>query len=322
MSAETAIGAKTRLAAVPETVWGTTPATPSMILVPYVSESLESNIGIVENNAIRPDRKYFSPGQGNLKPAGDVSVVWSANALGWLILRGVGASATTTGSAGSGFTHTIQETTNVDLPSVTIEKGFLDIGQYIVYKGARINTLTFEMRPESTINGSIGFMAKDEVSASTQLGNPTDIAWIPLNSYNGTCLQEAATMANVTEMTLNFNNNLSGTHVLFSRTYGSLLASRFRITGSFGVFFLDLAHFNRYRSFTETNFDITMQDANGHFVQFKIFAARYNGSTPKVNDEGPIFFQGEFSAYVATSGPGNGKQLETIIKNTRTNAQM
>lgn len=309
--AETAVGASSRLHAIPETVWGTTPATPQMRVVPFISESMNSAIGIIENNSIRADRRYDTPGQGNVKPAGDVRVVWGANSHAWLLYRAIGGTMFTTGAGP--FTHTFQESASPDLPSFTLEKGFDDIARYFQYPGSRINTLSFELRPEANIEGSIGIIAKNEVAAATALDTtPTNQAYIPLDNFSGTFLQGSVALANLTELTLNLTNNVTGTSVLFSQFYGAVLAARLRISGTFSIFFTNVTQYNIYRNFTETDFVIRMQDLAGNFFEFQMSNVRYGGATPQIGGEGPVFFQGEFAAYTDAT---LGKQLQVVIKN-------
>lgn len=311
MAEGTAVGASSRLAGVAETSWGVTPSNPSLRLFPFLTESLASSIGIVENNAIRSDRRYPQPGQGNLKPAGDIRVVWNANALAWILYRSIGGSVVPTGSAP--WTHTINESPDPALPSFTLEKGYTDVGQYFVYEGVRVNTWSHEMRPEANVEGSISVIARNELHDTAPLDpSPEDIPYVPLNSYDGTALQGGSPLANITEMTLNFSNNVTGINVLFNQFYGAVLAARFRISGSFGIFFVDATQYLLYRNFTETDLDITMQDEADNFIQYQIRSVRYAGQTPQIGGEGPVFFQGDFTGYIDSV---SGQQLVTVIRN-------
>ena len=316
MAAETAVGAKSQLAWVGETTWGVYTGSPQLRLLPFVSETIKSDIGNVENPELRSDRRSSTPIQGNLKPGGDINVAWTANAHGWMVYRALGGSVVTTGT--DPYTHTIQESNSPELKSMTLEKGFLDINQYFKYIGARINRLSFTIAPEANIGGAISIMAKNEQLAATSLDNtPTDQAHIPLDSFSGTVTQAAATIATLTEMTLNIDNALAGINVVASQFYGALLAARLKVSGTFSMFFADAIQFNRYRNFTETDFIIKMQDAAANFIQFQMDNVRYMGSTPQVGGEGPVFFSGEFAAYIDTA---SAKQIEAVVKNNITNA--
>src|SRR6266568_4797243 len=143
MASESAIGAESQLTSIKESTWGTTPGTPTTIIIPCVSESLKANIGLVEPATIRADRRMFPPIQGNLSPSGDINIEWFANAHGRLIYFLLGG---TPGDSGSGpYTHTVEESTDADLPSFTLSKEFTDIAQYLLYTGCRISKATFNV---------------------------------------------------------------------------------------------------------------------------------------------------------------------------------
>jgi len=316
--AETAIGAKSQLTWQAEATWGTAASSINQRLLPFVSETIKADIGIVENPEIRSDRRSATPGQGNLKPGGDINVVWTANSHGWMVYRALGGTVSTTGTGP--FVHTIQEFSSSDLKSMTLEKGFLGIGQYFVYLGARINRISFSVSPESNVTGAIGIMAKNETASGTSLdATPFDQTHLPLNSFNGSVIQNAITLATMTEMTLNIDNTLAGINVIGSQFYGALLAARLKVTGTFSMFFENLTQYNIFRNFTETDFSLLMADQATNYIQFVMENIRFGGSTPQISGEGPIFFSGDYSAYIDSV---SGKQIVAGVKNALTNAVM
>ena len=316
--AETAVGAKSQLTWQAESTWGTAASSVNLRLLPFVSESIKSDIGIVENPEIRSDRRSSTPAQGNLKPGGDINVVWTANSHGWLVYRALGGTLSTTGTGP--YVHTIQELSSPDLKSLTLEKGFLDIAQYFVYLGARINKISFAIAPEANITGAIGIMAKNETASGTSLdATPVDQSHIPLNSFNGSIIQNSITLATVTEMSLDIDNTLAGINVIASQFYGALLAARLKVSGSFSIFFANLTQYNIYRNFTESDFSILMADQTTNYIQFVMENIRFSGATPQVGGEGPVFFSGDFSAYIDSA---SGKQIVAGVKNDITGASM
>lgn len=310
--AETAMGSRGQLAWVREAVtWGTTPVTPAMRAVPIVSESLEVNIANLESAEIRPDRQYAQPVQGNIAPQGDINVEWNANALGYFLFYLSGDTPVITGT--NPYTHTFQQTLNVDLPSVTLEKGFNDIVQYYRYPGARVDRVTIAVAPNAFVTGAIGWKMKNEIYSATPLDAAlTDIAHVPLNSFNGTVSEGGAALATSTKFDLTIENQLMGLNVIGSQFLGALLAQRFRITGSLEMFFTDNVKYAKFRNFTETDIVLVLADPDSHSVSFDIKSTRYTGKTPMIPGEGPVLLTLPFSAY---HDAVSGDQIEFIVIN-------
>lgn len=311
MATETAVGAKGWLVGIAEATWGTTPGgTPKRI--PFITESIKAAIGTVDDESIRNDRGNDTPAQGLINPAGDINIVWTADAHAWLFWRGIGGTVVVTGSAP--YTHTFSEYTSPDLPAFSLEKGFTDIAQYFIETGNRINRMTFTLQPGQNVKGVISVMGKSETASGTPLSaSPTTIARKPLDAFSGTLTESSAALATATEASLTIVNNITGVPVLFSQFKGALLAARLKVSGTLTAFFTNLTLYNRFRNFTESNIIVKMQDSAANYIQIHVPHTRYAGSTPAVSGEGPLFIPLEFNAYTDTVA---NAQLLCVVKNT------
>jgi len=298
MASETAVGMKGWVVGVKEVTWGVNPGgTPRRI--PFVSESLKAAIGVVEDESIRSDRGNDTPAQGNINPAGDINVVWSADAHGWLFWACIAGAVTVTGT--SPYLHSFSEYINPDLPSYTLERGFTDVNQYFVVTGCRMNQVTFTVQPEQTVKGAVSVIGMNEIASGTPINAaPTSITRRPLDSFSGSLNEFSIVLANATEATIRIMNNLGGVNVLFSQFKGALLAARLKISGTLTAFFTNLTLYNRFRNFTESNVIMKMQDANGRYIQIHVPHVRYTAGPPNISGEGPLFIPMEYNAYTDT----------------------
>jgi hypothetical protein len=309
--AETSMGSSSQLAWVKETTWGVTPATPAMKIVPLVSESLKVNIPAVESAEIRPDRHFAQPIQGNIAPAGDVMVEWNANALAYFLYYLCGEAPVTTGAAAP-YHHVFHPTHSVDLPSVTLEKGYKDIVQYYKYPGGRINTVSFAVAPGAIVTGTINWMLKNEVHSSTPLdAAATDIAHIPFDSFHASITEAGVIMATSTKFDITFENQLVGLNVIGSQYLGALLAQRFKTSGSMELFFTNNDMYLKHRDFVDTAIVLLLTDTLAQFISADIKSARYTGDTPVIPGEGPVLLTLPFSSY---HDAVSGEQVEFIVE--------
>ena len=67
-------GARSGLAYIPETTWGTTPTTGNLVAIPYTGHSLNLTKEQIQSAAIMPDRMIRNDRHGNRQAAGDVTV--------------------------------------------------------------------------------------------------------------------------------------------------------------------------------------------------------------------------------------------------------
>lgn len=311
MAAETAVGSSSYVAYVKETTWKTTPGTPAMRALPIVSESLDSNITSIESAEVRPDRQFAQPIQGNLSPQGDVNVEWNADALGYFLYYTFGTAPVVTGTGP--YTHVIQQTPSVILPSLTIEKGFVDITTYLQYAGARVNRITFAVAPDALVTGAIGFMMANEVVATTPLdATLTDIDHIPFNSFDGSISEGGGVIGVATKLDLTIENQLNPLKVIGSQFLGALLAQRFKVTGTLEVFFENETLYQKFRNFTESAIVAVLQDQAGSSLTLDLKSVRYTGKTPMIPGEGPVLLSMPFAVHHDTT---SGKQVVATVLN-------
>src|SRR5512139_1043886 len=71
-------GSRSKISYAVETTWGTTPATPALFVLPYVSFGLNATKEIYEDDSIQSDRMLRHTVHGNKAVSGPLAVKYSA----------------------------------------------------------------------------------------------------------------------------------------------------------------------------------------------------------------------------------------------------
>src|SRR3990167_4024699 len=119
-------GSKARLVYEIESTFGRTPGGTASKKMFFRNESLAEKIELISSESLRGNRNPLKPVRGIRDVSGSISFEMAPQ-VGTILRAALGANTTT----GSGpYTHTMKIG---DLPSLTVEKGFTDLGQYLVF---------------------------------------------------------------------------------------------------------------------------------------------------------------------------------------------
>lgn len=174
--------------------------------------------------------------------------------------------------------------------SFTIERGYTDISQYQVFKGCRLNTIGLNLPPTGITRATFGFMGQDQDALSSTSLDPsysTVSTNSPLASINGVLREGGTTLAVVTGLTLNINNNLGGKPVIGQDVIPDMLwGNRAQITGQLTILFEDATLFNKFVNESESTLEVRLDDPNGtDFLHF--FLPRIKYSSADIGDADP-----------------------------------
>jgi hypothetical protein len=174
--------------------------------------------------------------------------------------------------------------------SYVMERAYTDIAQYQVFTGCRINTAAFNLPPTGIAGITFGIVAKDMNALST---TSLDSAYTdastnsPLAAVDGALIENGITLATVTGLTLNVNNNLGGKPVVGHNTIqDQLFGNRAQVTGQLTVVFQDAVLFNKFVNETESSLFVKINDPNGTDF-FKIYLPRIKYTGGDIGDADP-----------------------------------
>lgn len=291
-------GARSQLTYVPEVTFGTTPGTPSMILLPINSHSLNLSKAIVESAEIRPDRQVAVSRHGNKSVAGEISCEFRADDYDALLESAL-FGAFTTGVLKLGTTF----------KSFSFEDGALDIAKYRKFTGCAVNTFSLDIKPNAMVLASFGIIGKDGPAATgTPLdASPTAVSGNdPFDSFSGTISEGGSSTAVVTGLKFTVENSLAPTMVIGSATAPQLEYGRGKVSGEIQAYFDDVTLYNKFVNETESDLTFSLTDGlTGNTYTFDFPKIKINGAdVPLANEQSRIItlpFQALYNSSDATS---------------------
>lgn len=269
--AATASSNLARLRVIPETTFGQTPAVGSSKDIRFTGESLDFSITTETSKEIRPDRQIADLVQTGAETAGDIQFELSYGTFDEFIAAALGG--TWVEDAGDTFA-TLKNGTVV--PFFSIEKGFTDINQFLLYRGMAVNTLSLDFSIGAILTGSFGFMGRDSVIASVTgvpaAVAPTELTEVMNSASNFADLSVAGTAypCGISKVTLATDAGLRAQKALGNLGACTINAGTFTPTGSLSVYFADGVMYDKYVKNTPFTLSWSVQDAAGNKYTFSL----------------------------------------------------
>lgn len=286
---------RTSLRYVLEVTPGTTPATPALQEINYLSESINDNIQYVRSQHIRADRNNMDVVPVSEETGGDINfeLAYAVTNEAWF--EAVVGGTFSTGTLKNGTT----------VRSYTIQKHFQDAGSapgvFNNYTGCQINGLSLEFNQGQIIQGKWSVMGMDMTTSVTQIAGATFPA-IPSTasltaSNNVAAIKEntVATTEQYQKITLNIQNNMRAIKVIGAMAPVGINSGWLDITGSFDLYFTTKTMLDRYLN--NTSWALYWEAVDG--------ATKYTFNLPKIKIE---------SAKVVSGGANQDLMLSATFR--------
>ena len=248
-----AAGSQSITKVIREITWGVTPATtPTFLQLPVESNSLQLAKTTLVDNTLRSDRMGGDVRPGMKKVTGGIKFNYKRGDFDDILANLFQA----------------EWATNVLKPGKTaishsIETGYADISQFILFKGWQANTMSLSVKPNSLISCSIDGIAKTPSAPTSVTGATTTTASTTnevFDSFTGSITEGGSSIATITGIDIAFTNNLTESNVIFSDTIGALLAGNIGITGTLTAQFWDATLYNKFFNNTASSISFTLTD--------------------------------------------------------------
>lgn len=274
-------GSRAGLSYVAETVFGTTPATPSLIQLPYTTQSLDLTKERVTGNDIQPDRMPRVDRHGNRTVAGDIVAD---------LRKGDYDPFFESAFMSTFSTNTLKVGTT--LKSFSIEDAATDITQFRLFTGVSVSSLAVSIRPNQMVTGTFSMVGKN----MTISGSSVDAVKTassnnqPFDAYSGTLkIADAggslASSAIVTGFDFTINNALAPTFVVGADTTPQLEYGMATVEGTVTAYFEDAALINRFLNETQTALEVSVDDPTGSSDYTFLFPrVKINGASVPVDN--------------------------------------
>ena len=199
-------GARSQLAAVFETVYGTAPAS-GYTRLPFASSTLSAEQPLLSSELLGYGRDPLAPVKDAITADGDLTIPIDAEAFGFWLKAAFG-DPTTTGTAPGPYTHEFRSGSWA-LPSMSIEAGMPEVPRFAMYSGVMVNQLSWTMQRSGLLTASAQLVAQCEtVAATSQAGTPADLDLIRFGHFNGAITRNGTALGNVISAQITYANNL------------------------------------------------------------------------------------------------------------------
>lgn len=270
-------GSRSGLSYVVESSFGVTPSTPSMIAIPYNSQSLNLTKETLESEEIREDRQITESRHGNRQIGGDIAVELRAADVDDLLESAFFGAFTTAGVLKVGTTPQY----------LTIEDRATDISQYRVFTGCACSSMSMSIAPNQMAQTTFSMIGKDmEISGTSLDASPTAVSGNdPFDAYSGTITEGGSAIAIVTSLEFTIENGMNPTFVVGSATTPQLEYGRARVSGTVTAYFQDAALINKFVNETESDIVFALTDGTNTYT-FDFHKVKYNGADVPTEGEG------------------------------------
>jgi hypothetical protein len=294
-----ATGSRHDMAYVVESVFGTTPTTPTFTPIRHTGTTIGLSKDAIESEELRQDRQIANYRHGNKSVAGDVNIELSYGTFDDLL------EATLAGTWATNVL--IAGTTR---RSYTVERHHTDIGKYLRSTGCSFNALSLSVAPNSMVTGSFSVIGKAFSVASTAISGSTysaETTTAPFDSFTGSITEGGSSIAVVTSIDLSIDNGMEALYVVGSDE--TLLPSigKSTVTGSITAYFEDATLIDKFIAETASSLSFVLTDLAGNSYTVDLPNIKYNSGNPEVGGPGAITVSLDFVALYDSS---TGSQIE------------
>ena len=287
------------MAYVVESVFGTTPTTPTFTPIRHTGTTIGLSKDAIESEELRQDRQIANYRHGNKSVAGDVNIELSYGTFDDLL------EATLAGTWATNVL--IAGTTR---RSYTVERHHTDIGKYLRSTGCSFNALSLSVAPNSMVTGSFSVIGKAFSVASTAISGSTysaETTTAPFDSFTGSITEGGSSIAVVTSIDLSIDNGMEALYVVGSDE--TLLPSigKSTVTGSITAYFEDATLIDKFIAETASSLSFVLTDLAGNSYTVDLPNIKYNSGNPEVAGPGAITVSLDFVALYDSS---TGSQIE------------
>lgn len=236
-------GSRVQLAIIPEVTYGVTPSTPQTQLIEFEKFDANYKTATLKDDSIRNDRQTSYARAGNKSAEGSLDVVLAPDNFDTLLEAALMGTWSSTGAATVGV--------GVVDRSFSFEQGFTDIAQYRVFTGMKVNTLKMDVTTDKLVTMSLGLFGSTTTAFSGTSIDSTPTA-IPVRDKfyheGGSFTEGGATIAYLSDISFELNNNVTGNYALGSTGYRNVTTGRVEVTGKCTALFESVALYNKFVS--------------------------------------------------------------------------
>lgn len=270
----------TQLSYVAEATPGTTPSSPTMILLPTTDPlALQRGRDTFTSSQIYSHRQTEALRAGRDTIGGNIPIELQYNAFDDFLASLLGGTWTAVAPFTLKTGNTIQ--------TFTIQRAYPDIGQYEVMRGVMPSELTLNITPGGIVTGSFNVlgMGWDAMATATiGSGSPTDNSNEPFAGLANATIQEGGSkIAIVTSVSLDINNNAGTNGLVGSSDNAEPMFGEEGITGTLTARLQDASLAGKFEGDTDTSMNIQLSDGT-NTMTIDLPKLKYTNANPQANN--------------------------------------
>jgi hypothetical protein len=306
-------GFKAQLVAGFESGYGQTPASPTGFKLPVNSAQVKSKQNLVDSATVSGRRDPAEPVRGNIDVSGTVVAPVDEVGIGYWLKAMFGAPVTT-GSADP-YSHVFKA--GDSQPSLVLEQGFPDIGVYELFNGCKVNKFALNLGGDAELVANIDILgAKETVATASFVASPTAINLARFNNYQASIQEGGASIATVTNATLNVEFGLLPEGYTLGGGYRtSLPEGQMKISGEIKAFFENKALLDKALAGTESSLSLKLTNG-AHSLEFLLPEIVYERNAPGIEGSKGILVELPYRAFYGNNAQGGA--LVVTLKNGQT----
>ncbi len=193
------------------------------------------------------------------------------------------------------------------LKTYTMERRFVDVDQYQVFKGVAINQMSFNVQPDQIIGGTFDIIGMSSAGFSgTSLDDTPTAApsGSPFDAFTANVYVNGAVNTVVTGFSFSMDNGRSVNPVIGTKFSPDVFEGTCQITGQLSAYFESATFYDLFYNETEVSLFAKFPDPGGSgFIVLQLPRIKLSSGDIDPPQQGPIVVQYNFQALVdADSG--------------------
>ena len=272
-----------------------------MRLIPFTAEGLGVRGSAFMQVKDGSERMSTGAGSGHIDTGGKVALDIELDSIGTLLKHSLGNASTSGG--GAPYTHVITGGSSLP-PGLSIEKGFNDVGSFLLFKGCRIDTLLLNFPGDGgPVTGLLDILSKTADTATGSVASSLlEGEGAPI-SYQVSIQDGAGVLNNVLNAKLVIANQLDRNgFVLGQRERYSISEGLRYVSGTLTLEFEDFSYYNRFNDLSTSSLKITaVQGSFSMEILLPRIVFNVSAPVPEVKNSGPLVSGLHFAALKDTT---------------------
>lgn len=284
------------------------------ILQPFNSLTLASTQNQIVPDTITGRRDQVEPIRGNNDTTGNMVVPVGATAFSYIIKALLGSPDTVESDISGMYKHTFKLKPNQ--PSLVIEKGFPDIGQYMKYNGCKISKLAMSFGGDAELIATVDIMgAKETIAKSSMATTAIEPTIDRLENFSAVVLLDGTEIADITQISLDIDTGLDGEgYAIGSMGFRNRINEGIvKPTGSITAFFEDDSYITRAENNTVNRLEITLKN-NDFTMNIILPEVQFARTTPGVEGPAGIKQTFNYNAFYKSGSENSSIVVEIVNK--------